>query len=559
MTKSLAIYYESDGYSTSGKRLLGRQAAGAGFLKGLVEHSSFTDLYCYTSSPAGFTHFQETVKPWNHRQLQFQELRKQAPAHLARAGTLYLPGPGLSQAAWSRRFTDQRAYSLCGVTHTIASSNAMSDIGDLLVAPVQPWDALICTSQAVKTAVDRLLDTWADYLADRLGSRPAMDFQLPVIPLGIDCNFFAHNLSARQKMRQTLKIPFTDIVVLFIGRLCFYAKAHPIPMYIALEQAAQETNAKIHLVQAGWFENTQEEAEFLKGPQQFCPSVNSIFLDGRSPLVRSDVWSAADIFVSLVDNIQETFGLTPIEAMAAGLPVIVTDWDGYKESVRDGIDGFKIPTAMPPPPAGQQLAAEYYTETLNYSGHIAHTAALAMVDIPATKAALVKLIQQPELRAQMGANGRQRAREVYDWSVVIGAYDRLWTKLAEIRNIAAMSAPVKGNHPPHPLCADPFQLFQHYPSQTLTLQSLVTLGSMASPAQIALVRQNWMSNYGANRRPDFSLLDRLIESVRQQSPVSIENLLPLVPELSGIEVIGAIANLLKFDILGLAAADRASS
>jgi hypothetical protein len=42
MKKSLAIYYEPDGYSTGGNRLLGRQAAGAGFLKGLVEHSSFT-------------------------------------------------------------------------------------------------------------------------------------------------------------------------------------------------------------------------------------------------------------------------------------------------------------------------------------------------------------------------------------------------------------------------------------------------------------------------------------------------------------------------------------
>ena len=34
----------------------------------------------------------------------------------------------------------------------------------------------------------------------------------------------------------------------------------------------------------------------------------------------------------------------PVEAMASGLPVIVSDWDGYKETVRDGVDGFRIPT-----------------------------------------------------------------------------------------------------------------------------------------------------------------------------------------------------------------------
>ncbi len=44
----------------------------------------------------------------------------------------------------------------------------------------------------------------------------------------------------------------------------------------------------------------------------------------------SPIWQAADIFTSLSDNIQETFGLTPIEAMAAGLPSVVTDWDGYQ-------------------------------------------------------------------------------------------------------------------------------------------------------------------------------------------------------------------------------------
>ena len=38
-----------------------------------------------------------------------------------------------------------------------------------------------------------------------------------------------------------------------------------------------------------------------------------------------------DIFVSLSDNIQETFGLTPLEGMASGLPVVATDWNGYRD------------------------------------------------------------------------------------------------------------------------------------------------------------------------------------------------------------------------------------
>jgi glycosyltransferase involved in cell wall biosynthesis len=80
---------------------------------------------------------------------------------------------------------------------------------------------------------------------------------------------------------------------------------------------------------------------------------------------------AADLFISLADNIQETFGLTPVEAMAAELPVLVTDWDGYRETVRDGMDGFRIPTWMPPPTFGQDLAVGYALGLLSYDQYVA--------------------------------------------------------------------------------------------------------------------------------------------------------------------------------------------
>jgi alpha-maltose-1-phosphate synthase len=556
MNKSLAIFYESDGYRTNSRRLLGRQAAGEGFLKGVVQHSSLDTLYCYTSAPEKFADFQETIKPWNHRSLNHQWLRSQQPAQLAQAGTFYLPGPGLSQHIWARRYADQRAYSICGVTHTIANDNSMKEIGDFLISPVQPWDALICTTNAVKAATDHLLEGWAEYLAQRTGSRPPVNIQLPVIPLGIDCDFFSSAQSTvRQKMRQALSIPEEDIVVLFVGRLCFYAKAHPVPMYIALEQAAQKTNQKIHLVQAGWFENAQEEADFRQGPPKFCPSVNSIFVDGRQPAIRSDIWACADFFMSLVDNIQETFGLTPLEAMASGLPVIVSDWDGYKESVRDGIDGFKIPTMMSPPGTGMQLAAEYFIDKLSYGSYIAHTAALASIDIPATAAAITKLIEDPELRKKMGENGRRRAREIYDWQVVIRSYERLWEELAIARNVAGMSVPVLNNKSPHPLCDDPLRIYNHYPSEIIDLTTVITIGEMATPEKLALVRQDAMTGFGAERRLPASDVDRILQTVRKNPSITMENLIRSHGDLPAVLLIKTAINLAKFDVLRLQKAE----
>ncbi|MGH2413173.1 MAG: glycosyltransferase family 4 protein, partial [Microcystaceae cyanobacterium] len=373
MTTTAAVLYKKNGYDTSGKRLLGRQSAGEGFLKGLVQFGTAESLYCYTTQRAEFLEFCQRIKPWMKRPRQVTWLSTNNHRALAQAGTIYNPDPNLSQFAWQRRFGDQKAYSICGVTHTIASIGVMQNIGELLIAPVQPWDALICTSIAVKTAVKRILDNWAEYLSLRLGGQPNLDIKLPIIPLGIDCDAFVQGKNAtnmRHQLRQKLGIDREDIVVLFVGRLCFYAKAHPVPMYLALEKAAQTSRAKIHLIQAGWFEDEREERGFKNSPRVFCTSVNSIFVDGRQSEIRSGIWAASDIFISLVDNIQETFGLTPIEAMANGLPVIVADWDGYQESVRHEIDGFRIPTVTPPPQAGLDLASNYLDETINYSTYI---------------------------------------------------------------------------------------------------------------------------------------------------------------------------------------------
>lgn len=56
------------------------------------------------------------------------------------------------------------------------------------------------------------------------------------------------------------------------------------------------------------------------------------------------MYNSADCFTSPIDNIQETFGITPLEAMSCGIPQIVSDWNGYRETVVDNVTGFRIPS-----------------------------------------------------------------------------------------------------------------------------------------------------------------------------------------------------------------------
>jgi glycosyltransferase involved in cell wall biosynthesis len=551
MSNTAAIFYHNDAYNTKGKRLLGRQAAGEGFLKGFIRHSKAKSIYCYTQSQGDFNEFSELIKPWLRHPKPIEWLPCDDPLSLAKAGTLYRPDIGFSQLAWQRRFYDQKAYSICGVTHTIASKEALEAIAQTIVAPVQPWDALICTSQAVKVGVDRLLENWTEYLAQRFGNKPEILVKLPIIPLGIDCNSFkgiAQDKNIRRQIRQQLNIPEGDIVVLFVGRLIFSAKAHPSPMYMALERAASQVNRQIHLLQAGWFEDERELKNFQQAAQTLSPSVHHIIADGRQPNIRTNVWAAGDIFISLADNIQETFGLTPIEAMASGLPVIVSDWNGYQESIRDEIDGFRIPTIMPPAEAGWDLAANYQIDSMNYATYVGHAAMSVAIDIDACTQALVKLIDNPQLRQKLGKNGQKRAREVYDWQVVIQAYEELWQELAEIRQTGTSSANKEPLQPFHPICEDPFAFFAHYPTTILQENTRLQLGKMGHPEGIQKITSIWMNTFGGGKRVSSQVFQAIIKDLEREGSLSVGEILNRYGGSDRAALWRSLVYLIKFDI-----------
>ncbi len=58
----------------------------------------------------------------------------------------------------------------------------------------------------------------------------------------------------------------------------------------------------------------------------------------------SPFFNGASVVVNLSDKKRfiETFGLTALEAMSAGLPVIVPTEGGIAEMIQDGVNGYKI-------------------------------------------------------------------------------------------------------------------------------------------------------------------------------------------------------------------------
>ena len=491
-----AIYYHPEAYTTSGPKLMGRNAAGESFLKGYLKHSQASEFWVQVQKPEHGQHFAQTAKALGRPQaVKVVEAANLSALH--KVGTVYYPGPGIGEHAQHRALAGagfsnpHTAWSLCGITHTTSSAGAMDALAELITAPVQSWDAVICTSTAVKDNVQRLLQAQVNYLQERLGVSKLVLPLLPVIPLGIHTQDFVYSQDQKAKARQSLGADANTLVVLFMGRLSFHAKAHPLAMYQALQTAAQQvaqTGQKIMLVECGWHANDFIQKAYQDAAQLACPSVQVRTLDGRLAEHRQTAWAGADVFCSLSDNIQETFGIVPIEAMAAGLPVVVSDWDGYKDTVRHGTDGFRIATCMPDAGLGGDLALRHALQVDTYDMYCGHTCSMVSVDIEATAQAFVQLAQSAELRQRMGQAGKERAQSVYDWSVIIAQYEDLWQQQTQLRLAVQSKAPQAQLAQAWPARLDPFQAFAAYPSSVL--KPTTQLALVDASADLAMARVN---------------------------------------------------------------------
>ena len=120
-----------------------------------------------------------------------------------------------------------------------------------------------------------------------------------------------------------------------------------------------------------------------------------------------DLLASADVFA--LPSVSEAASLTLMEAMASGLPVVVTDVGGNPELVTHGVEGLLIPRR----------------------------------DARAGAEALRTLLSDPSLRARMGQAAASRARSQYRLDATIQRYGELYARLGcRNPNMAGRHAPV---------------------------------------------------------------------------------------------------------------------
>ena len=439
-------------------RRLGRLVANHDFIRALLRYGRYDEYLFSNPSTTNLRTFARIVEGWSLPAERLTQLRFVALPHLPAAlaehalHAMHLGGwgyfmPGLH--ALRARCT-QAPFPITGVIHSLHGRDTLDHAVRVSVAGLAPFDAIVCTSRDGEQALRRLFDHAASI------ARRSFAGRIVRIPLGIDDDLLDARGDAAVVRRQ-LRLPEDAVVGLVLGRVTPAQKGDLAPLLATVaRRVLPSSTAPLHLVVAGGA--TPDEVKLVK-------SLTTHYgLEGRVHLYvnfaddrKADLLAAADFLIAPTDNTQETFGLSLLEALGARIPVVAARYDGYKDLIEDGIDGYLITTYAAPSHPLDQL---FDLVDPNVS-QLLQAQALA-IDLDELGDRIARLATDASLRRAMGEAGRAKVGAAYRFSSIIRRYENLWDDLAaeaRARDPEAATAP--------PVDLEPTTLFRHYPSRRL--------------------------------------------------------------------------------------------
>lgn len=206
-------------------------------------------------------------------------------------------------------------------------------------------------------------------------------------PNGIDLDRFRPRDWPRQELRAALEVAPKAVVVVFAGGEWDHKGLEIAIRGLAAARAVPAQGPSRPVL---WVVGRGDQARFERLAASLGVAGHVRFLGFRPDLERC--FQAADVF--LLPSLYETFSLVTHEAAACGLPVVATRVSGVEDLVGDGGAGILVDR-----------------------------------DSASVADALVRLADDPSLRARLGAEARRRCLEL-TWEHSAGAVARLYRELA---------------------------------------------------------------------------------------------------------------------------------
>ncbi len=250
-------------------------------------------------------------------------------------------------------------------------------------------------------------------LVELYGADPAC---IEIVPCGFDALEFSP--LERGVARDRLGWPHDEFAVLQLGRLVPRKGIDNVIRAMRLVPSINGATARLYVVGGNSElpdpQSTPEIARLQQVAHAAGVADRVTFVGRRDREVLHLFYSAANVFVST--PWYEPFGITPVEAMACGTPVIGAAVGGIRTTVQDGKTGFLVPPNNP--------------------------AALAE--------RLIFLQRSPSTARTMGLAGRRRAKRCYTWAGVAARLATIYERLAPATTARASRIEVETPFPVQP-------------------------------------------------------------------------------------------------------------
>jgi len=404
--------------------LMGRFVANNEFIKALFDYSDFDEYHFYVFNDyfrrITVEFFEKESSAVNKNIRVF--LKKELPINLKNIdyfvfhqGGWYGDNPALLNL---RDKYAKSYFPVTGIIHSINDFNTLQQSIKYISAGPKEFDSIVSTSTAGKKA---LLNYFRE--AEKNISREYSS-NVDIIPLAYPNDFDKVKIISKQDARAQLKIEKDRFTIIYLGRLSLSTKLDLANMLFSLKDFVNSKN--INLILAGGASKSDiNNLESVINAINFPKDKLKVFYNFHHTL-KSVLYLASDIFISPVDNLQETFGITVPEAKFFGTIPIVSDWNGYKDTVNDGVDGYKIPTYSFSDD-GFSLDEMYeliglydYHYTFSQTVYINYNIMIEKIET---------LMIDDKLRKKMSMNARGHSRKFYSWKTVMKQYVELWDKL----------------------------------------------------------------------------------------------------------------------------------
>lgn len=345
-----------------------------------------------------------------------------------------------------------------------------------LLTPNYPCDSLLCSSEASKKALSTMMTNVTDSVSKQLATRLSYNGRVDSIPLCIDTERFCPG--DRDRARSSLGLRRQAFVILYVGYLSIH-KADWLPLLPGFKQLVEKNpDRHIMLILAGT--GDARYVEMLREDiKDFGLSRNVVIKMNVPDNMRQELFTAADVFTSISDSVQESFGLAPVEAMACGIPQIVADWNGYRETVVNRKTGFIVPTYW----TNINEDLMHVGDILGFScSHIALGQSVAINHAEFFEAFQI-LLDKQETRLEMGARSRQRAIAEFSYQAIMKRHVDLWKELRHVADQCKKHA--------FDSCFDApryFDAFGHYASTEVNAESRLRFVRRLNAREIARIK-----------------------------------------------------------------------